>query len=746
MILLKPVFIIALVAVSMIGLMVPSVFAASGNSTGIFPPHIHDEIKISINSEEPIVVYVQENEIKNIEAHIGDTIDVTVSVGDDTALNSISVVKFVTNYANKPSDMNRYFTTNYDDYGQVGLSVYEWYNTKGDLTYDYSENISWNTPSVEIKTRTQLFHEYVGSLLFSEKELLLTYSMNMHKIMPQTQVGLKIADTSNMQSNFILPFTLEILHQESDIILEKVIEEPIEETIIKEDTLFSMNLNKEKYQNGDKLIILGNVQNYDVDSMKGKNITYEIKSPENKILDIGYVAPQTDGTFEFNTFTMDTLWKTDGNYIFSASLGFGSIKEIILIMYDNKEFKNLNSQIMVDEKVVTLPLVEPVVELEIPAPFVDTSKDPQYYIDRYNNESTYKEWFDENYPKYDSIYQAVGLSEYNLEKYYELISISTKKTQYTTGETIVITGKISTSDFDMPVTLQVFDGGNLVEIAQITISSNQNFSHTLLAEGKLWSNSGTYIVKATFGSDTKDTSFIFHPTSSPSAEFDDNVAIESAPTSQTIVDLDISVNDSIFDLGNLVSISINADNFSGTKSVSVDVTDPRGNTVISRSVTVSPNDSQNIDFRLSENSKSGNYKVTATTYDNGKIITEKTNFRVQSQFNSFSISGVTVTDQQGNPSSLDAGEMGFIKVDLKSNKLISTLVTVNLFDSELTSIGIGSVKTSLASGESEIILSFMIPEDAAIGPADIYVNAFSDWPSNGGIALTGELASVEDIS
>ena len=45
------------------------------------------------------------------------------------------------------------------------------------------------------------------------------------------------------------------------------------------------------------------------------------------------------------------------------------------------------------------------------ASFVDQTKDPQYYIDRYNNESTYKEWFDENYPQYSSIYEAVGLDE-----------------------------------------------------------------------------------------------------------------------------------------------------------------------------------------------------------------------------------------------------------------------------------------------------------------------------------------------
>ena len=45
------------------------------------------------------------------------------------------------------------------------------------------------------------------------------------------------------------------------------------------------------------------------------------------------------------------------------------------------------------------------------AAFVDGAKDPQSYVDRYNNEATYKKWFDENYPEYDSIYEAVGLEE-----------------------------------------------------------------------------------------------------------------------------------------------------------------------------------------------------------------------------------------------------------------------------------------------------------------------------------------------
>lgn len=43
------------------------------------------------------------------------------------------------------------------------------------------------------------------------------------------------------------------------------------------------------------------------------------------------------------------------------------------------------------------------------ASFVDRNKDPQYYLDRYYNESVYKSWFDRNYPDL-TIEEAVGYS------------------------------------------------------------------------------------------------------------------------------------------------------------------------------------------------------------------------------------------------------------------------------------------------------------------------------------------------
>lgn len=49
-------------------------------------------------------------------------------------------------------------------------------------------------------------------------------------------------------------------------------------------------------------------------------------------------------------------------------------------------------------------------EKQIPAEFVDISKEPKFYVERYLKESSYKSWFEENYPDY-TFYEALGISE-----------------------------------------------------------------------------------------------------------------------------------------------------------------------------------------------------------------------------------------------------------------------------------------------------------------------------------------------
>ncbi len=131
-----------------------------------------------------------------------------------------------------------------------------------------------------------------------------------------------------------------------------------------------------------------------------------------------------------------TIDDITGKFIWTPSKSYGSFEDVIynfdIIVNANNQEDRENISIIVkkayDEPViepkvepVIEPKVEPVIEPKVEpviepiksttASFVDTTKDPQSYVDRYNNEPTYKEWFDENYSQYSSIYEAVGLEE-----------------------------------------------------------------------------------------------------------------------------------------------------------------------------------------------------------------------------------------------------------------------------------------------------------------------------------------------
>ena len=123
-----------------------------------------------------------------------------------------------------------------------------------------------------------------------------------------------------------------------------------------------------------------------------------------------------------------TIDDITGKFIWTPSKSYGSFEDVIynfdIIVNANNQEDRENISIIVkkayDEPVIE-PKVEPVIEPKVEpviepiksttASFVDTTKDPQSYVDRYNNEPTYKEWFDENYSQYSSIYEAVGLEE-----------------------------------------------------------------------------------------------------------------------------------------------------------------------------------------------------------------------------------------------------------------------------------------------------------------------------------------------
>ena len=95
-----------------------------------------------------------------------------------------------------------------------------------------------------------------------------------------------------------------------------------------------------------------------------------------------------------------------------------------------------------------------------------------------------------------------------------LISVQTDTTTYDEGDTIVISGQIETIIGETPVTLQLFKDGNMVEIAQIIVSKDGNYSYIILAEGSMWQSQGEYVVKVTYGEgNISETTFLYIPNS-----------------------------------------------------------------------------------------------------------------------------------------------------------------------------------------------------------------------------------------
>ena len=209
--------------------------------------------------------------------------------------------------------------------------------------------------------------------------------------------------------------------------------------------------------------------------------------------------------------------------------------------------------------------------------------------------------------------------------------------------------------------------------------------------------------------------------------------------------LNVSAAKNQYDLDEMISLNVSLDNIESNATVTVDVLDSAGNPVVTRSVSVSPDSTQSIQFRISDNFLTGNYKAMASAIIDGNKISTVTYFKIKSLYNQFQITSIQVTDQQGNPSTLSKGTLGYVKVTITSDMNITALITVNLFDADLTTLGVGSVRSTISAGESEIILSFMIPSNAASGNAEIFANGFTDWISNGGVPLTGEFSITEAV-
>jgi predicted secreted protein with PEFG-CTERM motif len=141
------------------------------------------------------------------------------------------------------------------------------------------------------------------------------------------------------------------------------------------------------------------------------------------------------------------------------------------------------------------------------------------------------------------------------------ITVSTDKPSYTRGDTIVISGQVAAVVPQTPLTIQILDSkNNLIQVAQIDVSSDGKFTKSLDASGPLWASSGTFTVKVQYGLSnvTAQATFSFQSSVTPVS----NMFQVKDPSSQQTFDVNYTING-----GNVKDMTIDVQSISLIVSV-----------------------------------------------------------------------------------------------------------------------------------------------------------------------------------
>ena len=111
------------------------------------------------------------------------------------------------------------------------------------------------------------------------------------------------------------------------------------------------------------------------------------------------------------------------------------------------------------------------------------------------------------------------------------IVVTTDKTSYSEGETIMVTGEVRDLYSGTPISLVVnAPNGNIVTIAQIMIGADKKFNSELIAGGSLMKSNGTYTITVQYGTENRSatTSFEFGGSTGATANVEKTYQMEGA--------------------------------------------------------------------------------------------------------------------------------------------------------------------------------------------------------------------------
>jgi len=189
-----------------------------------------------------------------------------------------------------------------------------------------------------------------------------------------------------------------------------------------------MQLDQNSYQKGDSINVSGTVS----EDSSGL-VTIVLRDPTDKFVLLSQAIIQSDdsfdknipinekfqvpGTYNATSFVLNMTAGKTQSFDFDATLSdknrdfdedlFSDIEKMESEIIQEIDNKIIEEPQLIDEEIVIEKQENKISKKSQIADFVDPSKKPEYYLDRYYNEPIYQAWFDKNYPQL-TIEEAVG--------------------------------------------------------------------------------------------------------------------------------------------------------------------------------------------------------------------------------------------------------------------------------------------------------------------------------------------------
>lgn len=189
-----------------------------------------------------------------------------------------------------------------------------------------------------------------------------------------------------------------------------------------------MQLDQNSYQNGDSINVSGTVS----EDSSGL-VTIVLRDPTDKFVLLSQAIIQSDdsfdknipinekfqvlGTYNATSFVLNMTAGKTQSFDFDATLSdknrdfdedlFSDMEKMESEIIQEIDNKIIEEPQLIDEEIVIEKQENKISKKSQIADFVDPSKKPEYYLDRYYNEPIYQAWFDKNYPQL-TIEEAVG--------------------------------------------------------------------------------------------------------------------------------------------------------------------------------------------------------------------------------------------------------------------------------------------------------------------------------------------------